>query len=174
MKPTSVPACCTGRGGSKLTAQQRHGAQKQKMSSSEAEQRLCAPRTRLLPCQTVLTLGRKCTCPCTCTCDSPGATAAGDPPCAEGKTAKSRIGRSGRARGWKEVNVKTLCTGETLFLRENKESVQKETRFICSTQVQQCKCSNDESEMFAIHTTPELLFSQPSAASGNKAPVRYG
>ena len=72
------------------------------------------------------------------------------------------------------MNVKIICTGETLFLRENKEGVQKETRFICSTQVQQCKCSNDASEMFAIHPTPELLFPQLFAASGNKAPVRYG
>ena len=134
MKPTSVPACRTGRGGSKLAAQQSHGAKKQEMSSSEAEQRLCA----------------------------------------EGKTAKSRIGGSGWARGWEEVNVKTLCTGEMLFLRETKEGIQKETRFICSTQVQQCKCSNDASEMLTIHTTPELLFPQLSVASGNKAPVRYG
>ena len=72
------------------------------------------------------------------------------------------------------MDVKIICTGETLFLRENKKGVQKETRFICSTQVQQCKCSNDASEMFAIHPTPELLSPQLSAASGNKAPVRYG
>ena len=174
MKPTSVPACRTGRVGSKITAQQSHGAQKQEVSSSETEQRLCAPRTRLLLCQTVLTLGRKCICLCTRTCGSTGAIVAGDPPCAEGKITESRIGRSRRERGWEEVNVKTLCTGKTLFLRENKEGVQKETRFICSTQVQQCKCSNDASEMFAIHTTPELLFPQLSAASGNKAPARYG